>query len=99
MPQLRSAAFLSPAKVRAATYHRAISGPRTPGVSVQTPGNTKGKIKDVYKGDEIGWDSDMDEEATGEIGGISPPKTIQFALPVGRLLQTPGEYYPPKNGN
>ncbi|KAK3987807.1 hypothetical protein QBC44DRAFT_360446 [Cladorrhinum sp. PSN332] len=99
MPQLRSAAFLSPAKVRAATYNRgggraggaAFGGPRTPGVSVQTPGFTsKGKTKDVYAGDEVGWKSD-DEEMTEDfnMGGMSPPKTIQFALPPGRLLQTP----------
>ncbi|KAK4166002.1 hypothetical protein QBC43DRAFT_343340 [Cladorrhinum sp. PSN259] len=99
MPQLRSAAFLSPAKVRAATYNRGggraganFGGPRTPGVSVQTPGFTgKGKTKDVYAGDEVGWKSDDDEEMTEDfgMGGMSPPKTIQFALPPGRLLQTP----------
>ncbi|KAK4231295.1 hypothetical protein QBC38DRAFT_533634 [Podospora fimiseda] len=98
MPQLRSAAFLSPTKVRAATYNRGggragaagFGGPRTPGVSVQTPGFTgKGKTKDVYAGDEV-WKSD-DEEMTEDfnMGGMSPPKTIQFALPPGRLLQTP----------
>ncbi|ORY64888.1 Spc98 family-domain-containing protein [Pseudomassariella vexata] len=76
------------------------AGPRTPGVSVQTPGTAR-KTRDVYasdggKGklardpDEIMWDSDEDED-TGSVlfGGMSPPKTIQFALPPSKLMQTP----------
>lgn len=74
----------------------ASQGPRTPGVSVQTPmsrktrqafaeGSLKGKEK--Y---EIDWDSDEDDDDL--YGGMSPPKTIQFALPPSKLLQTPGMY-------
>jgi len=97
VPQLRSAAFMSP--MRAAYRSRAVSsaagGPRTPGVSVQTPATGR-KTRDVYAADaagkyadEITWDSDSD----GGFGGMSPPKTIQFALPPSKLLQTPGECF------
>jgi DASH complex subunit ASK1 len=108
-PQLRSAAFMSPAKgllyrgkMAAAA---AAAAPRTPGVSVQTPATGR-KTRDVFASaagaagagggrqgttsrydfeDEITWESEGEE-----FGGLSPPKTIQFALPPGRLLQTPG---------
>lgn len=127
IPQLRSAAFMSPYKSLTAAgragasatgsssagggntaaaagssgaagrqrYAPAAShGPRTPGVSVQTPmskktrqalaeGSLKGK--DKY---EIDWESDEDDDDL--YGGMSPPKTIQFALPPSKLLQTPG---------
>ncbi|KAK4156220.1 hypothetical protein C8A00DRAFT_41280 [Chaetomidium leptoderma] len=97
VPQLRSAAFMSP--VRAAYKGKgraaaaAAAAPRTPGVSVQTPATGR-KTKDVFAGgrqgtakkydDEIAWGSDSDD-----FGGMSPPKTIQFALPPSKLLQTP----------
>ncbi|KAK0643493.1 DASH complex subunit Ask1-domain-containing protein [Cercophora newfieldiana] len=93
VPQLRSAAFMSP--VRAAYKGKiaaARGAPRTPGVSVQTPATAR-KTKDVYGGgrceerrytEEITWESDSDDFA-----GMSPPKTIQFALPPSKLLQTP----------
>lgn len=110
VPQLRSAAFMSPAraaykskgKAAAAAAAAAASGPRTPGVSVQTPATGR-KTRDVFgekvkRGtagalpatsskydDEIAWESDSDEFA-----GMSPPKTIQFAVPPSKLLQTPG---------
>ncbi|KAL2189534.1 CT20-domain-containing protein [Thermothelomyces heterothallicus CBS 203.75] len=115
VPQLRSAAFMSPvraahkgkasAAVAAAAAAAASKGPRTPGVSVQTPATGR-KTKDVFAGkkgeaaattitagagvsgkydDEITWESDSDG-----FGGMSPPKTIQFALPPSKLLQTPG---------
>ncbi|KAL2021947.1 hypothetical protein VTK56DRAFT_6366 [Thermocarpiscus australiensis] len=95
VPQLRSAAFMSP--VRAAYKGKAAAAaaaaPRTPGVSVQTPATGR-KVKDVYGGtreaekryeDEITWESDSDDA----FGGMSPPKTIQFALPPSKLMQTP----------
>jgi len=95
VPQLRSAAFMSP--VRAAYKGKAAAaGPRTPGVSVQTPAAGR-KTKDVFSSkrgtsskydDDITWESDDDE-----FGGMSPPKTIQFALPPSKLLQTPGESF------
>ncbi|KAK4204114.1 putative DASH complex subunit [Triangularia verruculosa] len=103
LPQLRSAAFMSPTRAayRSAALKHSMNAPRTPGVSVQTPAAKGGKTKDVYgnredkymnaTGDELGWseDDDEDERELSEIGGMSPPKTIQFALPPGRLLQTP----------
>ncbi|KAJ3498310.1 hypothetical protein NLG97_g1228 [Lecanicillium saksenae] len=46
-------------------------------------GSLKGKQK--Y---EIDWESDEDDDDL--YGGMSPPKTIQFALPPSKLLQTPG---------
>ncbi|KAG7132199.1 DASH complex subunit ask1 like protein [Verticillium longisporum] len=101
-PKLRSEAFMSP--IKSAARQRlaaATAGPRTPGVSVQTPASTR-RTKDFFPHDddttttteapvtrqkyEIDWDSDSDE---GAFGGMSPPKTIQFALPPSKLLQTP----------
>ena len=83
--------------VRAAYKGKAAAaGPRTPGVSVQTPAAGR-KTKDVFSSkrgasskydDDITWESDDDE-----FGGMSPPKTIQFALPPSKLLQTPGESF------
>jgi len=35
------------------------------------------------------WDSDSDDD--GLEAGMSPPKTMQFHVPQGRLLKTPGE--------
>lgn len=93
VPQLRSAAFMSP--MRAAYRGRAaaaVGAPRTPGVSVQTPATAR-KTKDVFagkqgttRGDEITWESDSDDA----LGSLSPPKTITFAMPPSKLLQTPG---------
>ncbi|KAK4644393.1 DASH complex subunit ask1 [Podospora bellae-mahoneyi] len=100
LPQLRSAAFMSPTKAayRSAALKQSVNAPRTPGVSVQTPAAKGGKTRDVYNedkyanatGDELGWseDDDEDERELSEMG-MSPPKTIQFALPPGRLMQTP----------
>jgi len=96
MPKLRSEAFMSPYKGMVARQRlEAAAGPRTPGVSVQTP--TARKTRDVLGTRdsfaeekrpkyEIDWESDSDDG----VGGISPPKTIQFALPPSKLLQTPG---------
>ncbi|KAK0735866.1 DASH complex subunit Ask1-domain-containing protein [Apiosordaria backusii] len=55
LPQLRSAAFMSPAKAAYRSAHikstkSAMSAPRTPGVSVQTPATRGGKTRDVYGG-------------------------------------------------
>lgn len=102
MPKLRSAAFMSP--VRVPKYKSQLTtGPRTPGVSVQTPATGR-KTRDVYstrqesqKGetplaekygqtDDITWSDDEDEDI---YGGMSPPKTINFAVPPSKLLQTP----------
>lgn len=103
IPTLRSAAFMSPVKYgggggRGRRPSGASGAPRTPGVSVQTPATAK-KTRDVYADEdkrgrqkgEITWESD-DEDDDGLYGGMSPPKTIQFALPPSKLLQTPGKY-------
>ncbi|KAL7938069.1 DASH complex subunit Ask1 domain-containing protein [Trichoderma chlorosporum] len=94
IPKLRSEAFMSPYKTTARQRLAAANqAPRTPGVSVQTPATAR-KTKDVFaaekaaasggKTHEIDWDSDDDDNL-----GMSPPKTIQFALPPSKLLQTP----------
>ncbi|KAI0161762.1 DASH complex subunit Ask1-domain-containing protein [Hypoxylon sp. FL1284] len=101
VPKLRSDLYMSPAKPGARGGNRLFSGagPRTPGVSVQTPATAK-KTRDVFaeddakgKGkrdpDEITWESDEDDDYEGGFGGMSPPKTIQFALPPSKLMQTP----------
>ncbi|KAI9171218.1 DASH complex subunit ask1 [Paramyrothecium foliicola] len=99
VPTLRSEAFMSPFKSSARQrLAAATQGPRTPGVSVQTPG-TANKTKDVFAGDdstmsgtrqryEIDYESDEGED-DDLYAGMSPPKTIQFALPPSKLLQTP----------
>lgn len=122
VPKLRSAAFMSP--MRAAYRNKltaAVSGPRTPGVSVQTPARNKPTMEIVFDDlettetaqkssapftrtesttagnnnknknrdpDEIRWES-SDEDGDDLYGGMSPPKTINFALPPSKLLQTP----------
>jgi DASH complex subunit ASK1 len=108
-PKLRSEAFMSPYKksnarqrLAAATQQKGGGGPRTPGVSVQTPATAR-KTRDVFAeedatagkgGDrvEIDWDigEEVDEDDVDLYAGMSPPKTIQFALPPSKLLQTPG---------
>lgn len=50
-------------------------------------GGTSGRNSRDDKDDEDEDDSDDD---WGEIEGMSPPKTIQFAVPPSRLLRTPG---------
>ncbi|KAI1817504.1 hypothetical protein GGS20DRAFT_532478 [Poronia punctata] len=88
VPKLRSHMLISPAKTRGR------DGPPIPGVSVQTPATSK--KRDIFadardkgkKKDEITWESDEDDDLFGD---LSPPKTIQFALPPSRLLQTPAQ--------
>ncbi|KAF2639684.1 hypothetical protein P280DRAFT_550386 [Massarina eburnea CBS 473.64] len=70
-PQLRADIF-SPTKT-----------PRTPGVSVMTPGKGRQLFSVTKTGGGIFDDSDSDDE------GFSPPKTIQFHIPQSKLLQTP----------
>lgn len=101
VPTLRSEAFMSPYKSNArARLAAATQGPRTPGVSVQTPATAR-KTRDVFAQEdsvkasgkqkyEIDWDSDDDDGDIDIYAGMSPPKTIQFALPPSKLLQTPG---------
>ncbi|KAF2109945.1 DASH complex subunit Ask1-domain-containing protein [Lophiotrema nucula] len=75
-PQLRADIFSSPLKA-----------PRTPGVSVQTPGRGKQAFTGGATQTRGVFDSDSDEDQD-EIG-FSPPKTMQFHIPQSRLLQTP----------
>ncbi|KAI0549729.1 DASH complex subunit Ask1-domain-containing protein [Xylaria curta] len=92
VPKLRSDLYMSPLKTRGRA-----GAPRTPGVSVQTPATAKkrdifAEERDKGKGkqrDEITWESDEDDFADSVFGGMSPPKTIHFALPPSKLLQTP----------
>lgn len=56
----------------------------------------KGKAKTKKDPDEITWDTDSDEDTEGGgglFGGMSPPKTIQFAVPPSKLMQTPGKFF------
>lgn len=73
-----------------------------PGVSVLTPKRRRSAGSAVRSGkgktqqqDVVGWDSES-EEGEGEDGrmGFSPPKTMQFHIPQGRLMRTPGMCYP-----
>ncbi|KAF1949033.1 hypothetical protein CC80DRAFT_485153 [Byssothecium circinans] len=73
----------SPAPQLRADLFSPIKTPRTPGVSVQTPGKGKQPFSITKTGAGIFDDSDSDEE------GFSPPKTIQFHIPQSKLLQTP----------
>lgn len=91
-PQLRSEIFSSPVRQQ---FSRP-NAPRTPGISVQTPAKPKPKDPAIFGivKDEISWESDSDQDADDiykELG-MSPPKTIQFAIAPSRLLQTPGKY-------
>lgn len=97
-PKLRSEAFMSPYKSGARARVPG-QGPRTPGVSVQTPATAR-KSRDAFAGKaaekqeevEIDWDigEEVDDDDLDLHAGMSPPKTIQFALPPSKLLQTPG---------
>lgn len=101
-PQLRAEIFSSPVRLAYNHHQQVGQAPRTPGVSVQTPGKGRGKSADVMRSaakkdkDEITWESDSDEDPEGVYRelGMSPPKTIQFSMPQSRLLQTPGTYRP-----
>lgn len=85
-PQLRSDLF-SPGPSAAGRH----AAPRTPGISVQTPGRatTTSTGRSLYDSNTKDvtrtlWESDSDEEL-----GLSPPKTMQFHIPQSRLMQTP----------
>ena len=85
-PQLHHEIFSSPIRQ---PQMRPSAAPRTPGVSVQTPARGRA-TRDVGVTDEITWDSDSeDAEDVYKTLGMSPPKTIQFAIPPNRVLQTP----------
>ena len=105
VPRLRSEAFMSPYKSQArGRLAAATQGPRTPGVSVQTPGAGGKKSRDAFAAAsggeqkyEIDYESGEDGDDSDLYAGMSPPKTIQFALPPSRLLQTPGKQFSPRH--
>lgn len=88
----------APAPRLRAEFFSPVKGPRTPGVSVQTPGRKmfgKPSFEPVAAKDELtrgrsrAWsDDDDDDDDLLE----SPPKTIMFNLPESRVLQTPGMF-------
>ncbi|KAK3905445.1 chromatin modification-related protein EAF7-domain-containing protein [Staphylotrichum tortipilum] len=85
VPQLRSAAFMSPGS--------------EPPATVQTPragAGGRGRGRDGFAGSGGGGGKGTGGGGTGKqagseggLGGMSPPKTIQFAVPASKLLQTP----------
>jgi len=83
-------------KLHAEIFDSPVRRPRVPGVSVLTPAKG-GRDATLLKGLGGGkggagagiWDSDSDED--GLEAGMSPPKTMQFHVPQGRLLKTPGK--------
>ena len=64
---------------------------RVPGVSVLTPARDRAGSAARKRSQDIGWD-DSDDEEDGEPMGMSPPKTMQFHVPQGRLMKTPGMF-------
>ncbi|KAI1635040.1 DASH complex subunit Ask1-domain-containing protein [Biscogniauxia mediterranea] len=102
VPTLRSDLYMSPVRLRGQRAAPATPGVsvQTPVTSKKrdifagvrdTAGKGKGPAsgggkKSLVK-DEITWESDDEDE--GMFGGMSPPKTIQFALPPSKLMQTP----------
>ncbi len=90
-------------KLHAEIFDSPVRRPRVPGVSVLTPAKG-GRDGSLLKGAGMEregegrgtagaragiWDSDSDDD--GMDAGMSPPKTMQFHVPQGRLLRTPGE--------
>lgn len=88
----------APAPRLRAEFFSPVKGPRTPGVSVHTPGRKRfgglsfepAAAKDeLTRGRSRVWsDDDDDDDDLLE----SPPKTIMFNLPESRVLQTPGMF-------
>ncbi|KAI9765357.1 MAG: DASH complex subunit ask1 [Geoglossum simile] len=83
-PQLHSEIFSSP--IRPVLSSRTRGGPKTP---LQKREDYTSTTKYQKGGEEITWDSDDEDDDSGLPLGLSPPKTIQFAVPQSRLLQTP----------
>ncbi|KAE9975874.1 hypothetical protein EG327_008310 [Venturia inaequalis] len=87
----------APAPRLRAEFFSPVKGPRTPGVSVHTPGRKRfgglsfepAAAKDeLTRGRSRVWsDDDDDDDDLLE----SPPKTIMFNLPESRVLQTPAQ--------
>ncbi|QDS70847.1 hypothetical protein FKW77_005388 [Venturia effusa] len=86
----------APAPRLRAEFFSPVKGPRTPGVSVQTPGRRNlGKMgfepaagkDELTRGRSRAWSDDDDDDELLD----SPPKTIMFNLPESRVLQTPAQ--------
>jgi hypothetical protein len=93
LPEIRSEVFGTP-------------GRRVPGVSVLTPakGRLGGRAGSGLGGGKGfgegggggkgygggGWESDEDDDDSGVLEGMSPPKTMSFYIPQSQLLKTPG---------
>ncbi|KAI9762063.1 MAG: Rho-type gtpase-activating protein [Chaenotheca gracillima] len=99
-PQLHSEIFSSPVRNQRQRNIPSSAGPRTPGVSVfdspargegvrsERTGNVTGRTATGHRGGV--WDSDSEDDTDmGFPAGMSPPKTMQFAVPTSRLLRTP----------
>ena len=82
---LSSSPAIATPELHAEVFSSPVRKPRTPGVSVLTPGKAKADAKTSGI-----WDSDDDLE---EDDGFeqSPPKTMQFHVPQSRLLKTPAK--------
>ncbi|KAF1968510.1 hypothetical protein BU23DRAFT_514516 [Bimuria novae-zelandiae CBS 107.79] len=80
-----SSPISSPAPQLRANIFSPMKTPRTPGVSVQTPGKGRGPFSATKTGVGI-FDSDSEDE---DDLGFSPPKTVQFHIPQSKVLQTP----------
>ncbi|KAL6719868.1 DASH complex subunit ask1 [Lecanora helva] len=71
---------------------------RIPGVSVFTPARSgrkggtpaaRGRSQEGTSGRGGVWSDSDDEDDVDGLGGMSPPKTMQFHVPQGRLMRTP----------
>ncbi|KAF2401700.1 hypothetical protein EJ06DRAFT_542327 [Trichodelitschia bisporula] len=82
-------------RLRAEIFSSPVRAPRTPGVSVQTPGRgrwgTGAKAETATAGYTRTrlWESDDEDEDEDGLLGMSPPRTIAFELPEARVLRTP----------
>ncbi|KAH0555894.1 hypothetical protein GP486_006159, partial [Trichoglossum hirsutum] len=88
-PQLHSEIFSSPLRPAPRSHRRGGGGgPRTPMMAQKQEEHRAGYQS---RRDEITWESDgeEDDDDSGLPLGLSPPKTLQFAVPQSRLLQTP----------
>ena len=90
-PELHAEIFDTPARKSA----------RIPGVSILTP--ARGRKADMAGGSAVrgksqeagksgAWSDSDDDDDDGEALGMSPPKTMQFHIPQGRLMRTPGTF-------
>lgn len=84
-------------ELHAEIFDSPLRRPRVPGVSVLTPAKgQRNAVGGTTSQDVFGtshgstWYSDSDDEHG--MGGMSPPKTMQFHVPQSKLLRTPGGF-------